>query len=82
MSDPAARDLANSVGMCVFSPSGYVDLIPKPVQYSTLMLSHVFHLGLLGSEILRLDFWISGAAWFGMDKSAQILGSQGGYQRA
>ena len=58
------------MGMCVFSPSGYVDLIPKPVQYSTLILSHVFHLGLLGFEILGLDFWMSRAAWFGISFSA------------
>jgi hypothetical protein len=37
-------------------------------------------LGLLGFEILGLDFWISGAAWFGMDRLAQILGSQTGTQ--
>jgi len=37
-------------------------------------------LGLLGFEILGLGFWISGAAWFGTDKSVQILGSQAGTQ--
>jgi len=37
-------------------------------------------LGLLGFEILGLDFWISGTAWFGMDKLVQILGSQAGTQ--
>ena len=42
--------------------------MPGLVQYNTLMLSHVFHLGLLGFEILGLGFWISGAAWSGTDK--------------
>jgi hypothetical protein len=82
MSDPAAGDLTNSVGMCVPLHPGYVDLTTRLVQYNTLILSHVFHLGLLGFEILGLDFWISGTTWFVMDKLVQILGSQGGYRRA
>jgi hypothetical protein len=81
MSDPAAGDLTNSVGMCVLSPSRSCGS-DADTQYDTLILSHVFHLGLLGFEILGLDFWISGAAWFSTDKLVQILGSQGGYQRA
>ena len=67
MSDRAAGDLT-SEGMCFLSPSGNVDLMARPVQYNILILSHVFHLGLLGFEILGLGFWISGAAWFGIDK--------------
>ena len=70
-------------GVCVLSlHPGFMDLMPKLVQYNILILSHVFHLGLLGFEILGLGFWISGTAWFGMDKLVQSLGSQGGYHMA
>lgn len=79
MSDPVAGDLTNGVGMCVLSPSRSCG---SDANTPRLILSHVFHLGLLGFEILGLEFWISGAAWFGTDKLVQILGSQGGYQRA